>query len=95
MPKTGLTPKEWNLRLREYARGTFNFGRGQKPPTKSHWAKEVEKIDSCPKHQTTATVNVLGQPIVCRCSYHAPTVCSIVYRLQQSINTNLNYARVA
>ena len=69
MPKTGLTPREWQRRLQDYANGRFEFGRGQRPPPSSKWGPKVVRIEQCPRHRG-ATRNVFGQTISCVCGYH-------------------------
>lgn len=69
MPKEGLSPSEWRIRLKAYATGTFVFKRGQHPPTNSKWAKEIKKISSCPK-QRGAKTDVFGKLVSCSCGYH-------------------------
>ena len=70
MPKTGLSPTQWKQRLRSYARGEYSFARGQKPPRDSQWAKELAKIEKCPRHRA-AGLDVFGRPVGCRCGYHS------------------------
>ena len=59
MPKTGLTTREWQRRLEDYANGRFEFGpgRGQRPPPNSTWGLKVVRIEQCPRH-SGATLNV-------------------------------------
>ena len=70
MPKTGLSTSEWKTRLRRYAKGEFVFKRGQKPAHGSVWANILSKIDKCPQHKKTSSLDVLGKPILCTCGYH-------------------------
>lgn len=70
MPNTGPSPEEWKSRLRRYAIGDYKFGSGRKPGAKSFWRKELNKIDTCPKHRNKALVNALGRKITCVCGYH-------------------------
>lgn len=48
MPKEGLSRSEWMRRLRLCANGMYVFGRGQRPPPNSQWAKKRALIDACP-----------------------------------------------
>lgn len=70
MPKTALTHAEWRKRLHQYASGSYQFGRGQRPGKQSRWAAELVQIDKCPKHRNPATHNPFGQEISCKCGYH-------------------------
>lgn len=56
--------------MQNYALGKYRFGRGEKPQKNSHWAKELVKIDACPKHQNPSRMDALGKVIVCLCGYH-------------------------
>ena len=49
--KEGLTAEQWNARLKQYAAGSFTFGRGQRPGKGSKWAKKLKTIESCPKYK--------------------------------------------
>ena len=70
MPKYGLTKREWEDRLEKYAAGTFQFGRGQRPPKGSERAKKLAKVEKCPRHLNKSLFNPLGQRIICVCGYH-------------------------
>ena len=70
MPKTGLNSAEWQERLSSFANGNFQFGRGQKPPKGSRWAKVLEAIVQCPKHCNASYVDIQGRQIACQCGYH-------------------------
>ncbi len=70
MPKHGMSKREWNERLEKFAAGTFQFGRGQRPPKGSEAAKKLEKVERCPRHSNTSGVNLFGHKIVCVCGYH-------------------------
>lgn len=74
MPKEGLSNDEWNCRLERYANRNFVFGRGQRPPKGSRWAKILEKIDQCPLHKSLGSVNLFGSKIVCNCGFHKEKV---------------------
>ncbi len=81
MPKTGLSSEEWRKRLREYARGNFSFGRGQKPSRSSVWAKVVCSIESCPLHRNLGLggKDPFGRELHCTCGYHqSERVCQIM-----------------
>lgn len=70
MPKTGLSPSEWEERLRCLANNTFTFRRGQRPPPESQIAKKVRAIESCPSQGSFTGRSVLGHAIPCKCGYH-------------------------
>ena len=72
MPKTGLEAKEWERRLRLFAQGKFEFGRGHAPPPGSLWAKKKAEIMKCPVGK--AKIDVFGRKVVCTCGYHPETV---------------------
>ena len=76
MPKVGLKAAEWKERLHRYARGTFVFGSGQKPSPRSRWGKELAAINSCPRHKSSCTTDVLGKTIACQCGCHDPITSS-------------------
>lgn len=75
MPKGALTNQQWRVRLHSYANGQFTFSTGQKPQKGSYWAKELGKIESCPKHKAASSVDVFGRSIICRCGYHNKVQC--------------------
>ena len=81
MPKTGPSPATWLQRLREYAQGTFQFERGQRPGKDSYWAKRLETIEKCPKHKNPGNQDALGRRITCACGFHTPR------RPAQQVNT--------
>lgn len=72
MPKTGPLPATWLQRLREYAQGTFQFERGQRPGKNSYWAKRLETIEKCAKHKNPGNQDALGRRITCVCGFHTP-----------------------
>ena len=72
MPKTGLMVSEWKQRLRAFALGEYLFGRGQKPPKNSHWAREIVKIETCPLFSSQSARGP------CTCGYHV-TVSSACF----------------
>lgn len=72
MPKTGPSPKIWLKRLREYAQGSFQFERGQRPGKNSYWAKRLQAIERCPKHKNPGNQDALERPITCTCGFHGP-----------------------
>ena len=77
MPKTGLTARQWNDRLHEYARGTYQFGRGEHPKD-PHWVNALAKIKSCLCFRSAASLNPFGGRIECVCGYHdAPSRGSV------------------
>ena len=46
MPKTGLDASEWERKLRLFAQGKFEFGRGYAPLSGSVWAKKRSTVIS-------------------------------------------------
>ena len=72
MPKTGPSPKIWLKRLTEYAQGSFQFERGQRPGKNSYWAKRLQAIERCPKHKNPGNQDALERPITCTCGFHGP-----------------------
>ena len=68
MPKEGLQTTEWLRRLRLYANGEFQFGRGNAPPPNSQWAKKRALIDACPVKK--ACTDVFGNRTSCNCGFH-------------------------
>ena len=70
MPKTGLSPSEWEERLQCLANSTFKFRRGQRPPPGSKIAKKVSAIENCPSQGSFTGLSVLGTEIPCKCGYH-------------------------
>jgi len=72
MPKTGPSPKIWLKRLTEYAQGSFQFERGQRPRKNSYWAKRLQAIERCPKHKNPGNQDALERPITCTCGFHGP-----------------------
>ena len=56
---------DWARRFRLFAAGQ-KFGRGEKPPTRSRWHTAIQRIESCPAHNTAGGV--------CICEYHRPAV---------------------
>lgn len=79
MPKTGLSDKEWQERLRSYAHGTFVFGRGQRPAKSSKWTRVLENIEKCPKMTAKANFDPLGRKLECSCGYHISVKVYIEY----------------
>ena len=70
MARLGIPAEEWLKRLRAYAQGTFTFGRGERPPERSIWAKALGRIEKCPKHGNAASSDLFGRAIACACGYH-------------------------
>lgn len=70
MPKRGLTDGEWKDRLDNFARGSYLFGRGQRPPKKSKRALQLQAVESCPKQFSSQKLDVLGRTIECTCGFH-------------------------
>ncbi|KAK2143968.1 hypothetical protein NP493_4354g00007 [Ridgeia piscesae] len=66
MPKDGLSSSEWRRRLRGFAMGDHNLGRGQRPKRDTHWARTLESIERCPKHRSVASHDPYGRPIQCK-----------------------------
>ena len=65
MPKKGLTNREWHQRLSLFAQGKFEFGRGHRPKKGTERAKELEKVEKCPKHRNPVLLDPLGRTIQC------------------------------
>ena len=74
MPKQALSKMEWKERMKQYAVGSFQFARGQKPQKGSFWAKELMRIEACPLHKSTSKVDVMGRELHCYCGYHSNKV---------------------
>jgi len=60
MPKTGLSKNEWEERLKAFARKSFVFRRGQRPPAGSDVAKKITAIENCPSHYSDGGKNLFG-----------------------------------
>ena len=69
MPKTGPSTKDWLLRLKLFAQGSYTFQRGQRPARTSVWWKELNRIEACPRHGT-AGKDLFKRVIECKCGYH-------------------------
>ena len=72
MPKEGLEASAWEKRLKLFAQGKFEFGRGRAPPPTSVWAKKIDSIKKCGVGK--AKMDIFGRAIVCSCGYHQETV---------------------
>ena len=72
MPKAGLDASEWERRLRLFAQGKFEFGRGYAPPPGSVWAKKKGYIMQCPMGK--AKVDLFGNKVKCTCCYRPERV---------------------
>jgi hypothetical protein len=70
MPKGEKSDAEWKTRLRDYAKGKFQFGKGQRPPKNSKWAVLIDRIDKCPKKTEFRVEDLFGRVLVCSCEYH-------------------------
>ena len=81
MPKEGLSDDQWHKRLKAYAAGTFQFGRGQRPSKGTSRAQTVEKLEKCPRHRNRCVMDVFGRPITCVCGYHASSNTVRVYTI--------------
>ena len=79
MPKTGLSPKEWEDRLISYANKIFTFHRGQRPPPGASVAKKVLSIEKCPAHSSLGGKDLFNREIVCKCGYHGKKVIFLSY----------------
>ena len=75
MPKEGLDKREWERRLKLFAQGKFEFGRGRAPPPGSVWAKKRAAIVKCAVGK--AKIDVFGRVVECTCGYHPKTVSDI------------------
>ncbi len=60
--------------VNQYVSGAFQFGRGQRPPKNSLWAKRFAKIDACPLKSSKGGTDVFGRQLECHCGYHKPQV---------------------
>ena len=78
MPKIGLSNTQWVERLKQYARGKYSFGRGERPPKESRWAIEIDKIEKCPKQGNLANYDPFGRMIPCTCRYHPQIKVSLL-----------------
>ena len=78
MPKTGLSSSQWRQRLHLFAQGKFDFGRGHRPRKGSDRARELERIEKCPKHRNSVLVDPFGRRTQCNCGYHQPQVSEIL-----------------
>lgn len=76
MPKVGLTDSEWKRRLKLFAEGHFDFGRGNNPPRNSKWARSIDQIRKCPVQH--AKVDLFGNLNKCSCGYHETRVSILV-----------------
>ena len=72
MPKAGLDGREWERRLRLFAQGKFEFGRGNAPLSGSVWAKKRSDILKCPVGK--ARIDLFGKTVSCTCGYHPKPV---------------------
>ena len=88
MPKIGLTKSEWRERLSLFAQGNFKFGKGQRPPRGSDRARELERVEKCPKHSNTMQIDPFGRKIQCLCGYHQQQVS----QMQSKIKSIARYA---
>lgn len=70
MPKGKKSDAEWKTRLRDYAKGKFQFGKGQRPPKNSKWAVLIDQIDKCPTKLSSGSKDLFGRVLVCSCEYH-------------------------
>ena len=70
MPKIGLSDSQWRQRLQLFAEGKFDFGRGHRPRKGSDRAKELERVEKCPRFRTSMRL----RGIQCYCGYHQPQV---------------------
>ena len=70
MPKTGLSAAEWRKRLKAYAKGSFTFGTGLRPPKGSSRATEVAQIEQCPLHRNRSSMDPFGRKLDCTCGFH-------------------------
>ena len=88
MPKTGLSSSQWRQRLHLFAQGKFDFGRGHRPRKGSDRARELERIEKCPKHRNSVLVDPFGRRTQCNCGYHQPQVSEILKMKYCIINNN-------
>ena len=82
MPKIGLTKSEWRERLSLFAQGNFKFGKGQRPPRGSDRARELERVEKCPKHSNTMQIDPFGRKIQCLCGYHQQQVSQMQSKIK-------------
>ena len=90
MPKEGLTAEQWNARLKQYAAGSFTFGRGQRPGKGSKWAKKLKTIESCPKYKNPNKLDPYRRRICCKCGYHS--VSHIAYPSYKGDSQQIQYS---
>ena len=74
MPKTDLTNRQWKEKLSLLAQGKVWFGRGQRPKKASDKARELERVEKCPKHRNPVLTDPFGRRIQCLCGYHQQQV---------------------
>ena len=70
MPKTALPSSERCKRLFALTNGEFQFRPGMKPPSDSHWAREILKIEQCSRHKNRQGLDPFGGKVHCTCGYH-------------------------
>lgn len=70
MPKVKLPVSQMEVSSAKLCSGQVQVWKRQKATEDLYWAKELAKIDGCPKHQNPSRVDALGKVIVCLCGYH-------------------------
>ena len=80
MTKTGKPDSYWADVMRRYAAGSYKFSTGQKPKGK-RWKGVLARINECligPSYPSRlgkkGTVDLLGNPMICSCTYHKTKV---------------------
>ncbi|EFX63760.1 hypothetical protein DAPPUDRAFT_253584 [Daphnia pulex] len=65
MPKGKKSDAEWKTRLRDYAKGKFQFG-SVRPPKNSKWAVVIDRIDNCPKKLSSGSKDLFGRVLIAK-----------------------------
>ena len=94
MPKIGLTKSEWRERLSLFAQGNFKFGKGQRPPRGSDRARELERVEKCPKHSNTMQIDPFGRKIQCLCGYHQQQVSQMQSKIKSIARCALFFSHI-
>lgn len=64
MPKTGPSPKIWLKRLTEYAQGSFQFERGQRPGKTPTGRNDFRQLSAAPSIKILGTKMPLNVPLL-------------------------------
>jgi hypothetical protein len=63
-------------KIKAFAQGKFQFGRGNAPPPGSQWAMKKYRIAKCAAGK--ARIDIFGQKVIYTCGYHPETVSDIL-----------------